>query len=86
MLYTSAPDVHLKAPEHFPAHRARIDEFHLRGDLQMIGTFADPQADGAMAIFGTRESAEAFATGDPFVVNGVVSDVDIRQWNEILDD
>ena len=86
VLYESAPDVHLTAPPHFPAHKARLDEFHERGDLLMVGTFADPQTQGAMSIFRTRESAEAFAAGDPFVVHGVVSNVDIRDWNEILTD
>ncbi len=86
VLYESAPDVHLTAPAHFPAHKARLDEFHERGDLLMVGTFADPQTQGSMAIFRTRESAEAFAAGDPFVVNGVVRNVDIRDWNETLTD
>jgi hypothetical protein len=50
----------------------------------MVGTFADPQAQGSMAIFRTRESADAFTADDPFVVHGVVCNVDIREWNEIL--
>jgi uncharacterized protein YciI len=52
----------------------------------MVGAFADPQAQGSMAIFRTRESAETFAADDPFVVHGVVSRVEIRQWHEILAD
>ncbi|MCW2596328.1 MAG: uncharacterized protein QOF92_3173 [Pseudonocardiales bacterium] len=84
VLYESAPDVHLTAPAHFPAHRARLKEFHERGELLMVGTFADPQAQGSMAIFRTRESADAFTADDPFVVHGVVCNVDIREWNEIL--
>jgi uncharacterized protein YciI len=84
VLYTSADDVATKAPPHFPAHKQRLDEFHARGDLLMVGTFADPQRDGSMAVFRTRESAEEFAAGDPFVLNGVVSAFEIRDWNEIL--
>jgi len=38
-----------------------------------------------MSIFTTREAAEEFATGDPFVRNGVVSNWRILGWNEILD-
>jgi uncharacterized protein YciI len=37
-----------------------------------------------MAIFPTREAAEAFAAGDPFLLNGVIRDHEIREWNDIL--
>ncbi|NVI88693.1 YciI family protein [Actinomadura sp. BRA 177] len=50
----------------------------------MIGTFADPQADGAMAVFTSREAAEDFVNSDPFVLNGVVSAWTIKEWNEAL--
>ncbi len=55
--------------EHYPAHRARWDEFHRAGTLLLIGPFADPR-EGAMAVFTTHEAAEAFATEDPFVLHG----------------
>jgi uncharacterized protein YciI len=84
LFYESADEVRVKAPAHFPAHKARYEEFHARGDLLMLGTFADPQRDGSMAIFRTREAAEEFARGDPFVVNGVVRDWHVRGWNEAL--
>jgi uncharacterized protein YciI len=35
-----------------------------------------------MAVFTTREAAEEFAEGDPFVLNGVVSRWEIRAWDE----
>lgn len=50
----------------------------------MIGTFANAQEDGSMAVFTTREAAEAFARDDPFVVNGVVRRWYIREWNEAI--
>jgi hypothetical protein len=31
----------------------------------MIGRFANPQEDGAMGTFTTREAAEEFVGGDP---------------------
>ncbi|HKN96737.1 MAG TPA: YciI family protein, partial [Pseudonocardiaceae bacterium] len=73
-----------KLPAHYPAHRARVDDFHRRGDILMIGTFADPQSQGSMAIFASREAAEAFVSGDPFVLNGVVKSYEMREWNDIL--
>jgi uncharacterized protein YciI len=84
LFYESADDVASRAPRHFPAHSARCQEFHARGLLLMVGTFADPQTDGSMAIFTTRDGAEEFAAGDPFVLNGVVARWDVREWNEAL--
>ena len=81
---SSADDVATKAPVHFPAHRAHWAEFHARGTLLMIGPFANSQTEGAMAIFTTREAAEEFANGDPFVLNGVVRNWRIQAWNEAL--
>jgi uncharacterized protein YciI len=84
LFYESADDVLSKAPEHFPAHRARLDEFHARSTLLMVGTFANPQEEGSMSIFTSREAAEDFAKGDPFVLNGVVRNWYIREWDEVL--
>ena len=84
LFYESGDDVALKAPPHFPAHRERIAEFHARGTLLMVGPFGNPQDEGSMAVFSTREAAEEFASGDPFVANGLVSSWYLREWNEIL--
>jgi hypothetical protein len=84
LVYESADDVMSKAPAHFPAHGARLRDFHARGTLLMTGPFANPQEQGSMSIFTTREAAEEFAAGDPFVLNGVVRDWHIREWDEGL--
>jgi len=84
LLYESADNVLEKAPVHFPAHSDRVDDFHARGTLLLTGIFADPQQHGSMAIFTTREAAEDFVAGDPFVLNGVVRSWEIREWNEAL--
>lgn len=84
VFYESADDVAAKAPVHFAAHCAHWAKFVESGELELIGTFADPQADGSMAVFKTREAAEEFVKGDPFVLNGVVSSWRILGWNEAL--
>ncbi len=84
VFYDSADDVGSKAPAHFPAHSARLQEFHARGTLLLVGTFGSPQEEGSMAVFSSREAAEEFVKGDPFVLNGVVRDWHIREWNEVL--
>lgn len=84
LFYEAADDVASKAPLHFEAHSARADEYHAAGTLLMVGIFSDPQKDGAMGIFTTREAAEEFVKGDPFVVNGVVKSWRILEWLEAL--
>jgi hypothetical protein len=84
LFYESADDVMTKAPMHFAAHQARLQEFHARGDILMVGTFGDPQEQGSMAIFPTRTAVQAFVDGDPFVREGVVRSWEIREWNEVL--
>ena len=83
LFYESSSDVRAKAPQHFPAHRARSEEFRARGTLLMVGPFANPE-EGAMAVFTTGEAAQEFAEGDPFVLNGVVTKWHIRKWDEAI--
>ena len=83
LYYQSSPEVLEKAPIHGAAHRARWQQFLDAGTLLMIGPFANPQ-EGAMGIFTTREAAEQFARGDPFVLNGVVSQWVVREWAEAI--
>ena len=85
LLYESADDVATQAPLHAAAHREHWHPFRERGELLLIGPFGDPQSQGAMAVFRTREAAEEFARGDPFVVNGVVRSSEVRVWVEAVD-
>jgi uncharacterized protein len=50
----------------------------------MVGTFGDPPGEGSMSVFAAREAAEEFARGDPFVLNGVVRDWELRDCDEVL--
>lgn len=78
--YEMAPDALAKVRTYFPPHRARLDEFHARGVLFAAGPLSNPP-EGAMAIFTTREGAEEFIQGDPFVINGLVSKWRLVEWN-----
>jgi uncharacterized protein YciI len=71
------------AMQHYPAHRARLDAFHERGVLLLVGTFADEPV-GAMAVFTTREAADEFMADDPFLKYGVVGRRRVREWDEVL--
>jgi uncharacterized protein YciI len=71
------------AMEHYPAHRARLDAFHERGVLLLVGTFTDEPV-GAMAVFTTKEAVDAFMADDPFLEHGVVGAHRVRAWDEVL--
>jgi uncharacterized protein len=79
VLFYESGDLSLAA-ENFPAHRARYLEFMRRGILLSLGPFTD--RGGSMAVFTSREAAEEFVSGDPFVRHGVVSKWHVREWHE----
>lgn len=83
MFYEMAPDGMARVPANQAGHVARLGEFHARGELLMAGPYGDPPV-GALGVFTTRAAAEAFAAGDPFVVNGVVGRCTFQPWNEVL--
>jgi len=77
--YEVAPNAAEGLKTHFPAHRARLEDFHSRGLLVAAGPLGNPPT-GAMAVFPTREAAEDFIAGDPFVTNGLVSSWRLVEW------
>jgi len=83
MFYELAPDGLAKAQANLPAHQARLKEFYANGVLLMAGPYGTPPL-GALGIFTSREAAELFVAGDPFVQNGVVGKYSIHEWSEAL--
>jgi len=65
----------------YPRHKALVDEFVARGEVVGIGPFTDR---GNMAIFRTREAAEAFAKQDPFMLEGLVKSYTVREWLDTM--
>jgi uncharacterized protein YciI len=61
----------------YPRHKAVVDRFVERGEVVGIGPFGDG---GNMAIFRSQDAAEAFATEDPFITEGLVASFTIRPW------
>jgi len=78
--YEVAPEMLPRIMEHFPEHKARLDDFHARGLLIAAGPLGSPP-EGALAIFPSREAAEQFIAGDPFVTQGVVTRWRLVEWN-----
>ena len=85
MFYEPADDFLPKARRYGAAHRARLEQFHARGLLLLAGPLLDPMDGSAMGVFTSREAAEGFVSGDPFMLHGVVRSRRIRQWDEFLD-
>lgn len=65
----------------YPRHKFFVDKFIQNGEVIGIGPFTDR---GNMAIFRTREAAEEFIKGDPFMLEGLVKSYIIRDWNDTM--
>ena len=83
VLFYESGDLSLAAAN-FLAHRARYQEFMSRGAMLSLGPFSD--GSGSMAVFSSREAAEEFVSGDPFVHAGVVSTWHVREWRAVTPD
>ncbi len=82
--------------EYVSGYMERRDQFrteHLRlawqsysrGELILAGVMADP-IDGAVLFFqaDSPRAVEAFATADPYVKNGIVTQWRVRPWNTVV--
>jgi uncharacterized protein YciI len=72
-----------KIMEIYPKHKQLVDAFAAEKKVIAIGTFANP-SEGSMGIFTDKTNAELFIAQDPFVKEGIVAKVTIKEWNEIL--
>ena len=65
----------------YPRHKIVVEKFIAQGVVLGIGPFTDR---GNMAIFKTREAAEAFSREDPFILEGLVKSIVIKDWDDSL--
>ena len=84
MTYRAVEDFLPLAREHGPAHVERLREFHGRGGAADGRDLRRPDERRRHGHLTSREAAEEFIAGDPFVVHGVVASWSIRPWNEVL--
>jgi len=66
----------------YPRHKVVADKYIDRGDVIGIGPFADKR--GNMAIFRSREAAEAFVKEDPFILEGIIRSFTIKDWDDSM--
>jgi len=84
--YASFEDAKTNAADDIAAHIKRSRELHVKGTLLMSGAFIDNKDEplSTMAVLISREAAEEYIKGDPFVIKGMVSNWYIREWANIF--
>jgi len=66
-------------------HLAHAKAAVARGELVLAGALANP-VDGTVLLFkgSSSAAAEAFAKGDPYVTNGLVTTWRVREWTTVI--
>ena len=67
------------------AHLEMAEKAHADGSLVLAGALADPP-DRAVLVFRADDKSvvEDFARNDPYVINGVVSGWEVREWTVVI--
>ena len=80
--YSSFEEARTEAPDEISAHIKRSRELHENGTLLMAGAFLDETDEplSTMAVTFSREAAEEYVKGDPFFINGKMSEWRVREW------
>jgi uncharacterized protein YciI len=84
LFYDVVDDMVNKRVPYREEHLRLIREAHGRGEILMGGAVGDPP-DGAVLVFraDTPAVAEAFATQDPYVKNGLVTNWTVKPWTVV---
>jgi uncharacterized protein len=79
LFYDYVEDILERRGPHREAHLAAIGAAKDDGRILMAGPLGDPPHGGAL-VFADPDAAEAFATADPYVINGLVTDRRVELW------
>jgi uncharacterized protein YciI len=84
LIYDLAADYLSRRGEFREAHLNMAWAAHDKGELVLGGAMTDP-ADTAILLFKaeTKDPVEQFAKGDPYVINGLVKNWRVREWNTV---
>lgn len=87
LFYTYVPDVLERRPRFRGAHLKHAWAAKERGELVLAGALADP-VDGGVLWFSapSRDVVERFATEDPYVTGGLVTEWKVREWTTVVGD
>jgi uncharacterized protein YciI len=86
LFYEYAPDYLEKRGALRPAHFAHAKPAVARGELVLGGACTDEGPPVGIIVFRalSRETVEAFARADPYVVNGLVTAWRVREWTTVV--
>jgi uncharacterized protein YciI len=81
LIYHYAPDYIERRAEFRSLHLTLATKASDAGDLILGGALTDPFDTGLLLFHSIDKStAEAFATSDPYVTNGLVERFEVRHW------
>jgi len=85
LFYNYIENIVEKRAPYREAHLALAQEYVARSELVLGGAYADP-VDGAILLFKVEDQSdvEKFVAKDPYVVNGLVTKWQIRQWTVVV--
>jgi uncharacterized protein len=85
LFYDLVGDYVTRRQPHRAAHLRYARPFVERGELLLAGALAEP-ADRAVLLFESKTPAvaEAFAAGDPYVLQGLVTGWRVRPWTTVV--
>ena len=79
--YTYVDNVVQERKPYLREHMKLIAEFKKAGRFVMGGVLGD--LSGATVIFKNKEDADEFASRDPFVENGIVTNYEVKEWSVV---
>lgn len=83
--YTYVPNILERRQPFRGDHLAHAQHSKQKGELLMGGAFANP-TDGAALIFQAEsiDKIKEFIQRDPYVINGLVTEHEIREWTVVI--
>src|SRR5262249_5650749 len=85
LFYETVPDYASRRIPFRSAHLAHAHAAIKRGELLLGGALANP-IDAAVLLFrgDSPDAAERFASNDPYVLNGLVTNWKVREWTTVV--
>lgn len=84
LMYDFVPDYLARRAAHRVEHLALCKEAMARGELAAGGAVGDPPESGLLLFLDAAAHAERFAAADPYVLHGLVTRWQVKQWNTVV--
>jgi uncharacterized protein YciI len=85
LIYHLVDDYITRRAQYREEHLGLAKKANQNGELILAGAFSDPP-DSALLIFRVTDKSviEEFVRNDPYVINGLVTRWEIRQWTVVI--